>query len=348
MRIDIDLESAPEMVAHRARSAQDSGFDGAFFSEIRSDPFPAVSVAAQVTSDLTLGTAVAIAFARNPMQLAMCGRDAQVYARGRFMMGIGSQIQPHITKRYSMPWSRPAARMRDYIGAIRAIWHTYETGARLDFRGDFYTHTLMTPAFDAGPTGYGTPPILLGAVGRRMTLVAAEVADGVSLHPFVTRHYLRTEMMPIIEAARAAAGLPMDGYTVRGMPYIATGPTPEALAAATAEIRKLIAFHGSTPAYRPVLEAHGWGDLQDELNRRSKQGRWAEMAELVDDDVLHTIAVVGEPATIAPELLRRYGDTLTRLAVFAPYEVPDGFWEPVVAQLTRTDGARHGRGAPPG
>ena len=333
MKIDIDYDSAPGDVTRRASAAERNGFDGAFFSEIRSDPFPAVAVAAQVTERLTLGTAVAIAFARNPMQLAMCGRDAQVYARGRFVLGIGSQIQPHITKRYSMTWSRPAARMRDYIGALRAIWHSFETGDRLDFRGDFYTHTLMTPAFDAGPTGYGAPPILLGAVGAHMTSVAAEVADGLHLHPFATRHHLQASTMPTVTAARAAAGLSMEGYTIRGMPYIATGPTEEALAGATAEVRRLVAFHGSTPAYRAVLDSHGWGELQDELNRLSKQGRWDDMSGLIDDDILHTIAVVGEPESIAPELHRRFGDLLTRLAIFAPYEVPDGFWAPIVAQL---------------
>jgi len=270
------------------------------------------------------------------MLLANIGWDLQAFSKGRFVMGLGSQIKPHITKRFSMEWSHPAARMREMVQAIRAIWDTWLTGSKLEFRGDFYTHTLMTPFFTpdaADLEGFGPPKILLAAVGDMMTKVAGETCDGIIVHGFTTEKYMREVTMPAIEAGRAAAGKTMEGFEVSGPLFVVTGNNEEEMAAAAAGTRQQIAFYGSTPAYRGVLECHGWGDMQDELNRLSKAGEWVKMGEVIDDEVLNTFAVVGEPEQIGAELNRRYSDLVDRLSFYAPYKSDPDRWAPVMAEL---------------
>jgi len=342
MKIDINVSSDVTRVASLVEDAVASGYDGAWLSETRWDPFAGLAVAANGRPDIDIGTATIIAFARTPMTVAVAARDIQALAHGRFMLGISSQIRPHITRRFSMPWSSPAPRMKEFISAVRAIWHTFETGEQLAFEGDFYTHNLLPPEFNAGPSGFAPPPILLGAVGVHMTRVAAQVADGLLLHPMASEHYIRTVALPAVAEAREKAGLSMDGFITRGMPYVATGLDEDDLADNIRAVRKQIAFHGSTPAYSHILEAHGWGDLHTELHTMSKNGQWDEMGHLIDDTVLHTFAVVGERATVAAELDRRYGDLLTRLSIYVPYTPPEGLWEPIVSDLKSLRSSRDG------
>jgi probable F420-dependent oxidoreductase len=287
---------------------------------------------------LEVGTSIAVAFARNPMTLANIGWDLQAYSKGRFMLGLGSQIKPHITKRFSMEWSHPAARMREMILAIRAIWDTWENGTKLDFRGDFYTHTLMTPFFtpDAKELSpFGTPKIFLAGVGELMTEVAGEVCDGFLCHGFTTEKYLREVTIPALARGRAKAGKTMEGFELVGPSFVVTGTTEEEMAAAAAGTRQQIAFYGSTPAYKGVLDIHGWGGLQEELNGLSKQGNWVEMGNLITDEILNTFAVVGEPERVAPELITRYGDVIDRLSFYAPYKANPDRWLPVIDALKK-------------
>src|SRR3974390_1624914 len=229
------------------------------------------------------------------MSMAVVANDLQSYSRGRFMLGLGSQIKPHIEKRYSMPWSHPAARMREYIGAMRAIWRAWDSGERLRFNGDFYTHTLMTPMFDPGPSPYGAPKVFLAAVGPRMTEVAGEVGDGLLAHGFTTERYMREVTMPAFERGLAASGRSRADVEGSYPAMIVTGLDDTEVKRAAAAVKAQLAFYGSTPAYAPVLELHGWGELHTELNRLSKRGDWATMATLIDDEVVDAFAVVGAP-----------------------------------------------------
>ncbi|TVR27916.1 MAG: LLM class F420-dependent oxidoreductase [Ilumatobacter sp.] len=336
MKVDGGLGSDLRHAATNAREAEQAGYAGVWTAETAHDPFLPLLLAAEHTTDIELGTSIAVAFARNPMTLANTAWDLQSFSGGRFVLGLGSQIKPHITKRFSMEWSHPAARMREMIQAIRAIWDCWENGTKLAFRGDFYTHTLMTPFFtpDASDLGdFGVPKIFLAGVGELMTEVAGEVCDGFLCHGFTTEKYLREVTLPALERGRAKAGKTMEGFEIVGPSFVVTGNDEAELEAAAAGTRQQIAFYGSTPAYRNVLEVHGWGGMQDELNALSKQGKWVEMGGLIDDEILNTFAVVGEPEQIAPELHRRYGDVIQRISFYAPYASDPERWRKVMTDL---------------
>lgn len=333
MKVDGGLAGELGEAGRSAVELEQAGYSGAWTAETAHDPFLPHVLAAAATSEIELGTGIAVAFARNPMTLANLGWDLQTLSQGRFILGLGSQIKPHITKRFSMEWSRPAARMREMILAIRAVWDTWENGTPLQFRGEFYTHTLMTPFFtpkasDLG--GFGVPKVFLAGVGPVMTDVAGEVCDGFICHGFTTERYLREVTMPALEAGRAKAGKTMDGFEISGPSFVVTGNNDEEIEAAAVGTRQQIAFYGSTPAYRPVLELHGWGGLQDELNSLSKSGEWAKMGELITDEILNTFAVVGPPESIAPELNRRFGDVVSRISFYAPYKSDPDRWRSVL------------------
>ncbi len=336
MKVDGGISSDLGKAAASAQETEAVGYDGAWASETAHDPFFPLLLAAEHTERLELGTSIAVAFARNPMTLAHIGWDLQSFSKGRFILGLGSQIKPHITKRFSMEWSHPAPRMREMILAIRAIWDTWQHGSPLKFRGEFYTHTLMTPFFAPEPAdiaAFGTPQIFLAGVGELMTEVAGEVCDGFICHGFTTERYLREVTLPALQRGRAKAGKTMEGFEVVGPSFVVTGNNDEEMAAAAAGTRQQIAFYGSTPAYKGVLELHGWDGLHEELNALSKKGGWVEMGNLVTDDILNTFAVVGEPERIAPELLRRYGDVVQRISFYAPYKSDPDRWRSVLAAL---------------
>jgi probable F420-dependent oxidoreductase len=302
-----------------AAQAERAGYDGFWVTEVTHDPFVALALAATATARIDLGTSIAVAFARNPMSTAVLADDLQALSAGRLQLGLGTQVKAHVTRRFGMPWSQPARRMREYVLALRAIWDTWYSGARLSFRGEFYSHTLMTPAFTPPSHPYGPPPVLLAAVGPAMTEVAGEVADGLVAHPFTTERYVREVTLPALRRGRSGAGRDLAGFTITGLPFVVTGRTDDELAEAARAVRSRIAFYASTPAYRAVLELHGWAELGDELHGLSRRGRWAEMGERVPDEVLDAVAVVGRPAEAGAELAHRYGDVFSRIAVDAPY-----------------------------
>jgi probable F420-dependent oxidoreductase len=316
-----------------AREAEDNGYDGVWSAETGHDPFFPLLLGALETEKLELGTGIAVAFARTPMTLANVANDLQLASKGRFNLGLGSQIKAHIEKRFSMPWSHPAPRMRELIMAMRAIWDTWNNGTKLDFRGDFYTHTLMTPFFSPGPNPYGPPKVFLAAVGDRMSEVAGEVADGILIHGFTTEKYLRESTVPAVERGLARAGKQRSDFQLSYPAFVVTGSSEEEMTKAAQAVRQQIAFYGSTPAYRPVLEAHGWGDMQTELNTLSKQGEWVKMGGLIDDEVLDTFAVVAEPDKVAQGILGRYGDVVDRVSFYAPYSSDADTWHRIVNEL---------------
>ena len=333
MKVDGGINAELSHTEATAREAEAAGYDGAWVAETSHDPFLPMAVAAEHTERIELGTGIAVAFARNPMNLANLADDLHRFSEGRFILGLGSQIKPHITKRFSMEWSHPAARMRELVQAMHAIWDTWQDGTKLDFKGDFYTHTLMTPFFDPGPNPHGRPKVFLAAVGELMTEVVGEVCDGMLCHAFTTEAYLREVTLPALERGAAKAGRSLADIELSGPAFVVTGTTEEEMTASAVGVRKQIAFYGSTPAYRGVLERHGWGELQTELNGLSKQGRWDEMGTLIDDDMLDTFAIVAEPEQIAPRMKDRYGDVVDRISFYIPYRSDPDRWSQVMTDL---------------
>ena len=344
MKVDATLVtgSADDFV-DTAVAAERSGYDAVWFSETQHDPTVGLTLAATRTERITLGTAITVAFARTPLTAAMTANDLHAISGGRYVLGLGTQIKPHITRRFSMPWSRPADRMREYIRAVRAIWGAWNDGEPLRFTGEFYTHTLMTPFFSPSPNPHGAPPIHLAGVGPRMTEVAGEVADGFLAHAFTTERYLHEVTLPALQRGFERAGRDGGGFEVSGTALIATGSTEEEFTASVRDVRRQVAFYGSTPAYAPVLELHGWGDLATELTRLSKQAatdptQWDAMGDLVDDEVLHAIAVVAEPDQVGPALAQRFDGVARRIPIYAPTGADLDRWEPARQYLQATTG----------
>jgi probable F420-dependent oxidoreductase len=310
------ISASPLEVESLAVEAEKLGYDGFGAAETRHDVFPALALAARATSRIELQSSIAVAFARNPMTVAMNANDIQLISGGRFQLGLGSQVKAHIERRFAMPWGRPAARMEDFVAAVRAIWHAWATGERLVHRGEFYRHTLMTDFFDPGPNPHGNPPILLAAVGERMTAVAGRIADGLLVHPLTSARYLRERTVPVLTQARGSS---LDGFTLGLSALVVLGADEESRRTAERAVRGQIAFYASTPSYRPVLELHGWGGLADRLNTMSRRQAWGEMADAIDDDVLGTFAVSGDAAAVAAALRGRFGDVIDRISFYLPY-----------------------------
>jgi len=309
-----DLHEVPAA----ARAIEAAGYDGMYSFEGQHDAMFPLLLAAEHTERVQLTTAVVIAFARNPMTLAQSAYDLQLASRGRFNLGLGTQIKPHIEKRFSMEWSKPAARMREMVLAVRAIWARWHEGTKLDFHGDFYTHTLMTPFFDPGPNPYGVPRIFLGGVGPLMTEVAGEVADGFMIHPFSTEKFMRATTLPALQRGLDKTDRKRTALEVAFPAMVIVAETDEDLARGRDAMRPRLAFYGSTPAYKVVLDTHGWGDLQPELNRLSKSGDWAAMAAMITDEIVDTFVVSGTPEQIGPRLSDRYGDIVQRVSFDTP------------------------------
>jgi probable F420-dependent oxidoreductase len=320
--LDVQLDARPDQAAERARELVAAGVDGLFTFEGPHDVFlPLVAAAGAVETDLM--TNVAIAIPRSPMHLAHAAYDLQLLSKGRFRLGLGSQIRPHIEHRYGATWSRPVAHMREIVLAVKAILASWQEGSRLDFRGEFTRHTLMPPTFVPGPNPYGAPPVLLGALGPQMTRTAAEVADGLLVMPFHSHRHFRERTLPAVAEGLALAG--RDSIPLYPQAIVAMGETPEEIEHATRGARALLAFYGSTPAYRPVLEVEGWTDLQPELNALSKTGHVTEMIALIDEEMVRTLAVAGSPAECAAEIRRRFADVAGRVCAYFPgYDAPLG------------------------
>lgn len=335
MKIDAAiLDQSLASVGDTARKLERLGcYDGAFSFEGPHDPFFPLVLAAEATDRLELCTAIAVAFARSPMLLANIGYDLQQLSRGRFILGLGSQIRPHIQNRFSMPWSKPAERMRELVLAIREIWHCWNQGGRLDFRGEFYTHTLMTPFFNPGTNPFGNPRIFLAGVGPRMTEAAGEVADGFFIHPFHTAESLRETTLPALDRGRAKSGRSRENFEISCQVMIVSGENDEEQERARTAVKTQIAFYGSTPAYRCVLDSRGWGDLQPELNQLTKRGKWVEMAALIDDEILEAVAVCSPRDQIADRIRERYAEFADRVSLVAPYAADPERWIEVARAL---------------
>ncbi len=314
MKVDTGIDWDLSKAGAQARELEELGYSGIMTAETSHDPFFPLLVAAQHTERVELLTSIAVAFARTPMTLANIGHDLNATSKGRFVLGLGSQIRPHITKRFSMPWSSPAARMREFILAMRAIWANWHTGEPLEFVGKFYTHSLMTPMFTPTNNEYGAPRVFLAAVGPRMTEVAGEVADGVIIHAFTTEKYMRETTMPALERGFAKVGKTRADFEISYPSFVVTGQNEEEMAISRELVCKQIAFYGSTPAYKPVLDSIDAGELQGELNTLSKQGRWDDMGTLIDDSLLNQFAVVAEPKALPTALTLRYGDLVDRMS----------------------------------
>ncbi len=337
MKVDVPLiTSELAEVPDEARAVERIGYDGVFTFEGQHDPFFPLLLAAHHSERLELATAIAVAFPRSPMHLANIGHDLQVYSGGRFILGLGSQIKAHIEKRFSSVWDRPVARMRELVEATRAIWRCWNEDEVLDFRGDFYQHTLMTPFFNPGRSPFGPPRIVLAGVGKAMTRVAGEVGDGIFVHPLNSPDFIRRVTLPALEQGWARAGRGREGFEIVCQALVITGYTEEEMNYAETATRMQLAFYCSTPAYRVVLDQHGWGGLQEELRRLSKEGRWMDMTGLIDDAMLETFTVRCEPQQVARRLAERYGALADRVQLIChsnPQRAHAEAWAGVIAEL---------------
>lgn len=337
MKVDLLLMS-PELadIAAVARNAEEMGYSGLLCAEIGHDGFLPLAIAAEHTSTIQLGTGIAVGLSRSPLHLAHAAHDLQRFSKGRFILGVGSQVQAHIEKRFSATWSEPTERMKELIQAVRAIWRSWDAQEPLRFEGRFYRHTLMTPFFSPPPSAYSPPPIYLAAFGPAMSAVGGEVADGLMLHALISPDTLAAITLPALERGLAAAGRSRSDVELYGPVFVITGDTDEELRRAQQAVRSQLAFYASTPAYRRVLEFHGRPALTGELNALSKQGRWKEMGALVDDELLEQFSVTGKPEEIGGLVQARFGGLLDRVALYAPYrddgpEASAGPWRRVLA-----------------
>lgn len=315
------------------KELEDIGYDGGFSFEAKHDPFLTLAVASEHTESMRLGTAIAIAFARNPMNLANLGYDMQSISGGRFVLGLGTQVRPHIEKRFSSIWSKPAARMREIVQAIRAIWDCWEGNSELKFRGEFYTHSIMIPAFNPGPNPFGPPPIFTGGFGPLMTQVAGEVSDGFIAHPFNTRKSLLENNLSALTKGLEISGRKRQDIEVVCATLTVTADTEEEFEASKLAARKQLAFYGSTPAYLPTLKCHGWEDVHNELNALSKKGRWDDMTALISDEILEAIAVVGSRDEIAEKLTQRLDGIADSVSITHNRYPDPGYWADIVRDL---------------
>ncbi|WP_067690534.1 TIGR03617 family F420-dependent LLM class oxidoreductase [Nocardia jejuensis] len=333
MKVDLQLDAPLGETAARARELVACGADGLFTFEGAKDAFLPLALAAGA-APADLMTNVAVALPRSPLHLAHAAYDLHLLSGGRFRLGLGSQTRPHIERRYGGEWSRPAARMRETVLAVKAILGAWQHRTPLRFEGEFTRHTLMPPTFDPGPNPYGLPQICLGALGPIMTRVAAEVADGLLVMPFNSARHFRERTRPALEEGLERAGRDTAEFSIYPQVVVATGRTASELDAAARGARRLLAFYGSTPAYRSVLDVEGWGDVQPELNALSKRGAVEAMTELVDEQMLGTLAVYGTPEECAAAIAERFGGYADRICCYFPgYEVAPAHVADLIAAL---------------
>jgi len=318
MKIDGGIAMQLDKAAGVAQTLERRGYDGGWTGEISHDVFLPLLLAAEHTETLEIGTCIAVAFARNPMTIANVAWDLNAYSQGRFVLGLGSQIRAHIEKRFGMPWGKPVARMREFIAALQAIWSCWNDGTELRFEGEYYRHTLMTPMFVPEAQPYGTPRVFLAAVGEAMTELCGEVADGMHTHAFTTPRYIDEVSLPALQRGIEKAGRTRADVEICCPAFVVTGTTEEEMAASATAMRRQISFYGSTPAYKGVLDVHGWGDLQPELRTLSMRGEWEAMGDLITDDILETFAVVEPLDRVAAAVRARYEGVVDRIMMGLP------------------------------
>lgn len=333
MKIDGPFYATLGGAAAEAKRLAAIGYDGVYTLEGSWDPFLPLALASEHAPSLDIATGIAVAFPRNPSHIAYQAWDLQTFSKGKFMLGIGSQIKAHIEKRFGLEFDPPASRMREYIQAVKAFFDCWQNGSKLDFQGKFYRHTLMTPMFNPGPNPYGPPPIMLGALGPKMTEVAGEVADGLIVHPFNSLPFLEERALPAVRRGLDKAGRSIDDFLLQVNAIVITGESEEEYRAAENSVKGLLGFYASTPAYRPPMEAVGLGELQPKLNALSKEGKWDQLGDYIDDEFLDAFCVRGKPGDIAAKLKARYGEYADRLAIYAPYAASDAMWTGIVASL---------------
>ncbi len=329
-------------IADAARAAEVAGFDGVTTSEIANDLFIPLAFAALATERIQLATAIAVAFPRSPMVVANLAWDLQVNSRGRFVLGLGTQVKGHNERRFSVPWVAPVPRLREYVESLRAIWRCWEQRTPLAYEGRHYRFTLMTPEFSPPPSGLPPVPVAIAAVGPDMMRLAGRVCDGVRLHGFCTRRYLEEVALPQVHEGLARAGRSRESFEVWGGGFVATGKDDAAVAKMMDWVRYRIGFYGSTRTYAGVLSLHGWDDLAAKLHRMSKEGRWNEMAAQVPDDVVREFAAVGPYDRIAGEIEKRFGGLSDAIALAFPDDTPPGLAREVVADVKRIPTAFRG------
>ena len=312
MKIDASVAANLNRIGAQAAHLEAIGYDGLRLAELNHDPFMPLTIAAEHTQRIELVTSVAVAFSRNPMSMAIQAHDLNAFSNGRLVLGLGSQVKPHIERRFSMPWHKAAAQMREFINAMNAIFDCWYEGTRLEFVGEYYQHTLMPSTFTPENTDGPRPRIVLSATGPLMTKVAAQVADGMIMHPFSTEKYMREVTIPAIVDGLSETGRTLHEFDLDYAPMIATGSSDAAIERAIEVVRDRIAFYGCTVAYKPVLDIHGWGALQDELIALNRQHRTRDMAALISDEILETIAIVGAPEQVIDTMKARFGGLVDR------------------------------------
>jgi len=337
MKLDIALNVEDKQlpaIARTAAAADELGFAALWSSETKHDPFLPLVLAAEHSKRLRLGTAVAIAFARSPMALAQTAWDLQDYSGGRLLLGLGTQVKPHIERRFGMPWSAPAPRLREYIGALRAIWRSFQSGTPLEYRGEHYKLSLLTPFFNPGPIEHPEIPVSIAGVNQALARLAGEACDGFHVHPFHSAHYLRSVVRPSIEAGAKRAGRSIGDIELAASMFVITGRGGE-LAEQRERMRAQAAFYAATPSYRAVLEAHGWGQAGEQLAELARAGRWSDMPALVSDEMLRELAVEAAPDELGAALRQRYTGLLDRMALYLPFEPgrDDAFWKALLRSL---------------
>jgi probable F420-dependent oxidoreductase len=330
LAIDGGIPNVLAQVPDAVTALERHGFAGCWTGETNHDPFLPMVLAAEHSSRIRIGTNIAVAFARNPMSVAQLGWDLQAYAQGRFVLGLGTQIRPHIEKRFAMPWSHPVPRMREFVAALHAIWSAWRDGTKLGFEGEFYTHKVMTPMFTPEPSPYPVPKVFLAAVGEAMTEMCGEVADGLLVHAFTTRRYLDEVAAPTLRRGLDRAGRERADIEVSSPIFVVTGRDETEMADVGSAVRQQLAFYGSTPAYRKVLELHGWGELQTELRELSLREEWEAMGKLIDDEILATFAVVAPVDEVSAALRARCDGVIDRALPIFGKATPD-----TVAQVLR-------------
>ena len=317
MKIDVVYSGTLKGITAAAKRAEELGFSGLWVTETKHDPFLFLLKAAEATEKLEIGTAIAVALARSPFTLAQTAWDLAEHSNGRLWLGLGSQVRAHITRRFSMPWGKPVEQMREFILALRAIWGSFQNGEKLKFEGEYYRHTLITPFFNPGPVATPDVPIGLAAVGKKMTELAAELAEFVVLHPFTNLSYLKDVTEPAILEGLKLANRPREDFTVLGSVFAITG-NDEQQAKLEAVVRNSIAFYGSTPAYRGVLEALDRADLAEELHQLSRQKEWAKMGPLIDDELMEQFAVRCDLDALPAAVEERFGKSYDRVMLSVP------------------------------
>ena len=337
MKIDYYLPDGPlDAVPHLVARAKDIGYDGVFTADTAHEPFLPIVAAVPSGRGMDFGTAIAVAFARSPMVVAQTAWDLASLAEGRFLLGLGTQIKPHVERRFSMPWGPPARRLAEFVRALRAIWDTWQNGARLRFRGEFYSFSLMTPFFDPGPIEYPEIPVYIAGVGPHMSRLAGEMCDGYHVHPFHTPRYLREVTIPAMDEGARAAGRSLESVTLASTVFVVTGRDEDEMATMRNSVRQKIAFYASTPAYRRVLQVHGW-DFGPRLTAMSKRGQWEQMADVVSDEVVAEVAVEAPIHRLGEAVQARYHGLLDRVGLYALEgampAVGDDIWARVVASI---------------